>query len=635
MSRRRSTSSSHNQPNQNYNHKPCHYPQNDQIIRPTSELYKQAYLTLINNDSLQDDVPHNTPAPNYHSIPPPHRNNLKPVNSPLRRLRSTTEEEISELDDFELDPTTKIVHNHRKKTKTNSNINIKQNNSNEPCVLSPSEQSRIQHEQHKSSTTTNQQTIINSSTINVLTNEAKSFAQTRYPFPPFIIRFSTPLIHEQKIVDELCKLLKENKELELELCGYRKATTKCSSNECDLLLFVKNSHSFAILYDETNWPQSLLGLGLTYTRPSFPSIPPQLSLIVKNVSLSIDFVDFTNDVKATYTNVRNVTRMKNRNQLNIKLVKLEFSEPNQRDEILNRRKIFVNSLTYDVDEYLAPARVLICSKCMGLGHFRKQCKQKDDTCKKCGITYNDIKDHSPTCSQLHCIHCQGDHMSNDMKCPEVKQFPADLTKFLLSPAIHANPQSGNFHLTSTSFPPMNSAQRSTIHCQDFNNNFSDNNFINNNDNFYHYNSAHRTPHSNINHWTSNTNPTSSLANKIDNLVISMNQVNALLKKIVITNDKFENFMNDKIINDEIISNKIDNVIKHSNNQAANIAQHEIKITRYGNVLMKIVFPFLDEISLFLSNTNIDKHGGTLDADFKSKINRMRAQLNNARTSKDF
>ena len=94
-------------------------------------------------------------------------------------------------------------------------------------------------------------------------------------------------------------------------------------------------------------------------------------------------------------------------------------------------------------------------------------------------------------------------------------------------------------------------------------------------------------------------------------------------------------MNDKIINDEIISNKIENVIKHNNNQATNIAQHEIKITRYENVFMKIVFPFLDEILLFLSNTNIDKHGGTLDADFKAKINRMRAQLNNARTSKDF
>ena len=48
-----------------------------------------------------------------------------------------------------------------------------------------------------------------------------------------------------------------------------------------------------------------------------------------------------------------------------------------------------------------------------------------------------------------------------------------------------------------------------------------------------------------------------------------------------------------------------------------------------------MFPLLDEISLFLSNLNIDKYGKTLDADFKAKINRWRAQLNNVRTSKDF
>ena len=192
---------------------------------------------------------------------------------------------------------------------------------------------------------------------------------------------------------------------------------------------MKNSYSFSILDDETNWPQSLLGV--TYTRLSSPSIPPQLSLIVKNVSLSTDFANFVNEIKATYSNGWNVIRTKNKNQMHIKLAKLGFTEPGQRDEMLNRRKIFINSLSYDIDQYMAPARVLICGMCMGLGHFRKQCRQKEDTCKKCGMTFNDIEDHTAPCSQLHCIHCQGDHMSNDMKCPKVKQFRADLTKVLL------------------------------------------------------------------------------------------------------------------------------------------------------------------------------------------------------------
>ncbi len=86
------------------------------------------------------------------------------------------------------------------------------------------------------------------------------------------------------------------------------------------------------------------------------------------------------------------------------------------------------------------------------------------------MIYDHIKDHIPGCFPLHCIHCQVNHMSNDMKCPKLKQFRAYLTKFLLSPAIQVNPQSRNFDLTSTSFPLMNPAKRTTIHNHAFNNN---------------------------------------------------------------------------------------------------------------------------------------------------------------------
>jgi hypothetical protein len=40
----------------------------------------------------------------------------------------------------------------------------------------------------------------------MLINEAKRFAQTRYPFSSFIIRFSAPNVHEQEVSEELCKI---------------------------------------------------------------------------------------------------------------------------------------------------------------------------------------------------------------------------------------------------------------------------------------------------------------------------------------------------------------------------------------------------------------------------------------------
>ncbi|CAF5032299.1 unnamed protein product [Rotaria magnacalcarata] len=115
MSRRRSTSSIHDQVNQNSNYKPCYNPQKVQNNSATSEVYLQAYLALIDDEHYQDDILRNCPVPNHCLIPPPHRNNLKPVNSPLRRPHSTNEDELSELDDFIQDPTTKSVHNNHKK----------------------------------------------------------------------------------------------------------------------------------------------------------------------------------------------------------------------------------------------------------------------------------------------------------------------------------------------------------------------------------------------------------------------------------------------------------------------------------------------------------------------------------------
>ncbi|CAF2050091.1 unnamed protein product [Rotaria magnacalcarata] len=217
MSRRRSTSSIHDQVNQNSNYKPCYDPQKVQNNSATSEVYLQAYLALIDDEHYQDDILRNGPVPNHCLIPPPHRNNLKPVNSPLRRLHSMNEDELSELDDFIQDPTTKL-----------------------PTI------------------TTYPQVDTDSLTTNILTNEARTFAQTRYPYPPFIIRLSTPLIQEQNAADELCKFLKDNKQIALESCGFRKSTSKCLSNECDLLLFVKTSCSFSVLYDENNWPRHFL-----------------------------------------------------------------------------------------------------------------------------------------------------------------------------------------------------------------------------------------------------------------------------------------------------------------------------------------------------------------------------------------
>ena len=265
----------------------------------------------------------------------------------------------------------------------------------------------------------------------------------------------------------------------LKLIGFRESTTRCStSTECDVLLFIKNSLSFSILYEDENWPPSLCDL--PYTRQTLPSLPPQPSLLIKNVGLATDFDQFTNELKTRYSDLQNVIQMKNKEQMNIKLVKLEFIKTVQRDAVLASGRIFVNSLSFEVAEYLAPARVQICSKCMGIGHFRKQYAQKEDTCRKCGENHSDIKEHINSCSKLRCVNCHSVHMSNDPRCPKVKQYRADLTRFFLASSIPANTVGVNLDPMFIEFPPLNTAQRPTLFNYPFNkriNNTTTNNSI--------------------------------------------------------------------------------------------------------------------------------------------------------------
>lgn len=73
------------------------------------------------------------------------------------------------------------------------------------------------------------------------------------------------------------------------------------------------------------------------------------------------------------------------------MIKIELSSALLRNELLNKKRIVVNYISYDIIEYLAPVNVLICSKCMAIGHFKKQCTQIKETCRTCGDQVDDLK----------------------------------------------------------------------------------------------------------------------------------------------------------------------------------------------------------------------------------------------------
>ena len=535
-------------------------------------------------------------------IPPPSKSNLlacdSPVASPYRRSRADQDDE-DEDDDFKM-----VTNKRRRKIDKNNSIEyeyhdeLSENNQcidnhheqYSPCVIEAS----LAHPTTKSHQNGRDYKVDKQAPI--ITNEATQYAKTRFPFAPFIIRFSSGNLNEKMLANELLRHWKNNLQSDINITNIRRSLVKCPENSYDFLIYVKDTHSFCSLFNKQQWPQIINGQ--TYSLISTPPIPPQLSIIIRNVPLQLNIDDLCTDVRITYADIHNAIRLKNKYQNDIKLVKVELLSPSTRDELLKNGKLVVNGITYDLEEYLAPASVLICSKCMAIGHFRKQCKEINETCRICGTACLDLRQHN--CSRISkCIHCNGDHYSNALKCPIVKNFRSALTKQLLSAkvasalSIRSESISSTYQYDPSNFPPL--------------------------------------PHPQ--HWQLNS-ANNSMTTKIDELMKNMVKINSTLDKLVKINDKYEQFMQDKTTHDAIMAKKLDELTTNFSDVRIGVAQHECKLTRLDNIFTKLLVPMLDEIGSFLSNINI-KHGGTLDADFKVRINRMRTQMNNAQLNKDF
>ncbi|CAF2967175.1 unnamed protein product [Rotaria sp. Silwood2] len=371
-----------------------------------------------------------------------------------------------------------------------------------------------------------------------ITMAATRYAQTRFPFSPFIIRFSTGNVKDKQVAEEISLFFKNEHQIDILFSNYRSSTFKCSSNEYDILLFVKDANSFTSLLDEDKWPPQIGSQ--YYTFPSSPSIPPQLSLIIKNVDFYTDMNVFSDDLKGKFPEIKNVIRLKNKFQQDIKIVKIEFVSTLARNQILAAGKININYRSYDVEEYIAPARVLICSKCCGIGHFKRQCTQSSET---------------------------------------------SLTKKLLTTNYNSTSTFNWFKYDPVQFPQLNPSHNSSI-----------------------------------------TGSHNMILSKLNELAVNMEKMNDNISKITVCNEKFEKFMNDKIDSDKIIKQEI-NVLKHHDKALeANQVQHELKLKRYENILVKLLLPMLDEMSKVILLLNHDQHGRPCDPGLKTNLEIIRTKL---------
>ena len=422
------------------------------------------------------------------------------------------------------------------------------------------------------------------------------YALSRFPFPPVITRFNSELVTVKRFKEEIAKHFLITHQISIEILNCRSSRLKCSGEETDFLLFLKDASSFASLLDQTKWPDKIAGEGFTF--PSSPAIPPQLSLIVKNVDVRISLSDLTNELKALFPEVKNVIRMRNKVGNCINLLKLELTSPKVRQSLLDAKRVTLNYLSYEICEYLAPASVLICSKCSGLGHFRKECTEVKDTCKTCGQAFADLKAHRCT-AEPHCKHCNGDHASNSLKCPVIKLFRAELTRKILNNNQRSNHSSGssgapssnnviNYRPMPSDFPPL----PSTTGSQD-----------------------------------------GALMSKIDVLIAGLSKVSESLVLLCEANEDVKKFMEEKNKHDVMVDKEISALKMNADKRASEVTVLQTHVIRNDNSFKRfdhwssqLFLPLLEEMLSVVSRCNTDLNGVMLDTETGSRLEHCKALL---------
>ncbi|CAF3328808.1 unnamed protein product [Rotaria sp. Silwood2] len=285
---------------------------------------------------------------------------------------------------------------------------------------------------------------------NEISQEARRYAETRYPFPPFVIKFKQD-VDEKSTINNILNYFTATYNVNILLAGH------CLKDKRELLLFVENRESFSFFFDDQKWPKTIDLLVYEKTRPNH--LPPQFFIILRNVPTGKDINLLLDDIKNDHPNVINAFRLSNKNQLPSTIVRLDITSVKTIDELLNKKFIYINNVRLPVTEYLAPAKILICSKCFQIGHFRSTCKSLTEHCKVCGIGVDDIKQHKNVCDGKRCcVRCASDHDSNDYRCPDIKTYRTKLTKSLLTfagPINHHQNNSTNYWFNDQDFPILN------------------------------------------------------------------------------------------------------------------------------------------------------------------------------------
>ncbi|CAF3292755.1 unnamed protein product [Rotaria sp. Silwood2] len=179
---------------------------------------------------------------------------------------------------------------------------------------------------------------------------------------------------------------------------------------------------YMYLCDLKHYPAQIDAIKLIPDPPK--RLPPQHTVVIKYVQNEIHKNDIEDELKIKYPSVFAIEDMMGTMRSNSRHIRVEIYQLDDYNKIINDGKIGLQGQIFEVEEYLAPPKILICTRCNIPGHMKKTCQSAIEICRRCGQDRNDGKNHNECL--LKCLHCGGQHLATDYKCPTIVKFRQEL-----------------------------------------------------------------------------------------------------------------------------------------------------------------------------------------------------------------
>ncbi len=270
------------------------------------------------------------------------------------------------------------------------------------------QQNNDQQQQHQHNTANNSPKIH-------ISNHALHYAVEQH-LPPINIKCEPKLIDQRyatMLIKELFSLIEEK---------FRKLNTKYIKplgfeywfidRDGNLQCFTREIELFVFLCDNQNYPEKLINTTIFSNPPR--RLPPQRSVILKHVPKDIDIDEIKTELSINFQSIFNVEEMRGTIGAKSRHIRIDLSIHDEYTRMLHGGVIAIAGQLIEVSEFLAPPRLLICSKCNSPGHIKKECKNDVDLCRRCG--QNRYQGDHKECT-IKCHHCEGNHEATSYQCP--------------------------------------------------------------------------------------------------------------------------------------------------------------------------------------------------------------------------